>query len=128
MALHELATDCTDTGTDRGGKQQRRGEQAHDEAADRADAGPCRHLTGAVLLHVDLAVGVAREDRGSDDFELVIGGLREGQTASFGVDAYPGRVFEGRVMQVRNAPITVLNVVTYDVIIEVDNRDLALKP
>jgi HlyD family secretion protein len=48
--------------------------------------------------------------------------------ASFGVDAYPGRVFEGRVAQVRNAPITVLNVVTYDVIIEVDNRDLALKP
>jgi HlyD family secretion protein len=60
--------------------------------------------------------------------ESDIGGLREGQTASFGVDAYPGRVFEGRVTQVRNAPITVLNVVTYDVIVEVDNRDLALKP
>ena len=57
--------------------------------------------------------------------ESDIGGLREGQTASFGVDAYSGRVFEGRVSQVRNAPITVLNVVTYDVIIEVDNRDLA---
>jgi HlyD family secretion protein len=60
--------------------------------------------------------------------ESDIGGLREGLTASFGVDAYPGRVFEGRVSQVRNAPITVLNVVTYDVIIEVDNRDLVLKP
>ena len=60
--------------------------------------------------------------------ESDIGGLREGQTTSFGVDAYPGRVFEGRVVQVRNAPITVLNVVTYDVIIAVDNHDLALKP
>jgi HlyD family secretion protein len=60
--------------------------------------------------------------------ESDIGGLREGQTASFGVDAYPGRAFEGRVAQVRNAPITVLNVVTYDVVIAVDNRDLALKP
>jgi len=60
--------------------------------------------------------------------ESDIGGLREGQTASFGVDAYPGRSFSGLVTQVRNAPITVLNVVTYDVIIEVDNRDLSLKP
>jgi HlyD family secretion protein len=60
--------------------------------------------------------------------ESDIGGLREGQTASFGVDAYPGRSFSGFVTQVRNAPITVLNVVTYDVIIEVDNRDLSLKP
>jgi HlyD family secretion protein len=60
--------------------------------------------------------------------ESDIGGLRDGQAASFGVDAYPGREFAGRVVQVRNAPITVLNVVTYDVIIEVDNRDLALKP
>jgi HlyD family secretion protein len=60
--------------------------------------------------------------------ESDIGGLREGLTASFGVDAYPERDFEGRVVQVRNAPITVLNVVTYDVIIAVDNADLALKP
>jgi HlyD family secretion protein len=60
--------------------------------------------------------------------ESDIGGLSEGLMASFGVDAYPGRDFEGRVVQVRNAPITVLNVVTYDVIIAVDNADLALKP
>jgi HlyD family secretion protein len=60
--------------------------------------------------------------------ESDIGGLREQQTATFAVDAYPGRSFEGRVVQVRNAPLTVLTVVTYDVIIEVDNRDLALKP
>jgi len=60
--------------------------------------------------------------------ESDIGGVQEGQAASFSVDAYPGRRFEGRVVQVRSAPITVQNVVTYDVVIGVANGDLALKP
>lgn len=60
--------------------------------------------------------------------ESDIGPVREGQTATFTVDAYPGRVFSGRVTQVRNAPTTVQNVVTYDVVATVDNPDLALKP
>lgn len=60
--------------------------------------------------------------------ESDIGGVQPDQVASFSVDAYPGRAFEGRVVQVRNAPITVQNVVTYDVVIRVANPDLALKP
>jgi HlyD family secretion protein len=60
--------------------------------------------------------------------ESDIGGVRDGQRASFSVDAYPGRSFEGAVVQVRNAPTTVQNVVTYDVVIEVDNAALELKP
>jgi HlyD family secretion protein len=60
--------------------------------------------------------------------ESDIGGVAEGQAASFGVDAWPGRRFEGRVVQVRSAPVSLLNVVTYDVVIEVDNASLALKP
>jgi HlyD family secretion protein len=60
--------------------------------------------------------------------ESDIGGVRQGQEASFTVDAYTGRTFHGTVAQVRNAPITVQNVVTYDVVIAVDNPDLALKP
>jgi HlyD family secretion protein len=60
--------------------------------------------------------------------ESDIGALAEGQDAEFGVDAHPGRVFRGRVLQVRSAPTTVSNVVTYDVVIEVGNEDLALKP
>ena len=60
--------------------------------------------------------------------ESDIGGVHDGQMATFSVDAYPGRVFEGVVVQVRNSPVTVQNVVTYDVIIEVANPDLALKP
>jgi HlyD family secretion protein len=60
--------------------------------------------------------------------ESDIGGVHEGQPASFTVDAYPARSFAGSVVQVRNAPITVQNVVTYDVVIQVANPDLALKP
>jgi HlyD family secretion protein len=60
--------------------------------------------------------------------ESDIGGVAEGKPADFTVDAYPGHLFHGVVTQVRNAPISIQNVVTYDVIIEVDNRDLRLKP
>ena len=60
--------------------------------------------------------------------ESDIGTVREGQPASFTVDAYAGRVFEGRVSQVRNSPSSVQNVVTYDVVVEVQNADLALRP
>ncbi len=60
--------------------------------------------------------------------ESDIGNVREGQPARFEVDAYPGRVFGGKVRQVRNAPISVQNVVTYDVVIEVENPGRVLKP
>jgi len=60
--------------------------------------------------------------------ESDIGMVAEGQKASFVVDAYPERKFWGTVTQVRNAPQTVQNVVTYDVVVSVENTDLALKP
>jgi HlyD family secretion protein len=60
--------------------------------------------------------------------ESDIGTVSDGQAAEFSVDAFPGRVVHGKVVQVRNAPVTVQNVVTYDVVIAVDNPDLALKP
>ena len=60
--------------------------------------------------------------------ESDIGGITEGKPATFVVDAYPNQVFQGKVIQVRNAPITVQNVVTYNVVIGVDNTDLRLKP
>jgi len=60
--------------------------------------------------------------------ESDIGGVAEGKPARFRVDAYPKHTFEGRITQVRNAPISIQNVVTYDVIISVDNQDLKLKP
>jgi HlyD family secretion protein len=60
--------------------------------------------------------------------ESDIGSVREGQTAAFTVDAYPERQFAGRVVQVRNAAVTVSNVVTYVAVVEVDNSGLLLKP
>ena len=60
--------------------------------------------------------------------ESDIGGIKEGDKATFTVDAFPKRVFEGTVSQVRQSPQTVQNVVTFDAVISVANRDLALKP
>jgi HlyD family secretion protein len=60
--------------------------------------------------------------------EADIGRLRDGMPASFTVDAYPGETFRGTVRQIRNAPQTVQNVVTYDAVIDVDNGALKLKP
>jgi len=60
--------------------------------------------------------------------ESDIAGLREGSPASFTVAAYPRRVFHGVVAQVRIDPISVQNVITYDVVIAVANPDLLLRP
>jgi HlyD family secretion protein len=60
--------------------------------------------------------------------ESDIGRIQQGQDAEFVVDAYPETVFTGKVTQVRNAPVVVQNVVTYDVVITVANPDLKLKP
>ena len=57
-----------------------------------------------------------------------MGGVKEGDKATFTVDAFPKRTFQGIVTQVRQSPNTVQNVVTYDVVIGVDNSDLALVP
>jgi HlyD family secretion protein len=60
--------------------------------------------------------------------EADVGHVQLGQQATFTVDAYPGRKFRGTVMEIRKAPINVQNVVTYDVVVAVDNPDLKLFP
>lgn len=60
--------------------------------------------------------------------ESDIGGVAEGKDATFTVDAYPGVPFSGTIRQVRLAPINIQNVVTYNVVVGVDNKDLRLKP
>ena len=60
--------------------------------------------------------------------EADVGGVEDGQNVDFTVDAYPFRTFHGSVTQVRNAPTTVNNVVTYDCVIGVTNADYKLKP
>lgn len=60
--------------------------------------------------------------------EADIGRVQEGQPATFTVDAHPGRPFPAVVGQVRNSPTTLQNVVTYDVVLAVDNAARLLKP
>ena len=65
--------------------------------------------------------------RGSID-EADIGWVKDGEATEFTVDAYPNRVFRGRVVQVRRAPETVQNVVTYAAIVSAPNPEKLLCP
>jgi HlyD family secretion protein len=67
------------------------------------------------------------EVRGRID-EADVGRLQVGQTTRFTVDAYPDRVFTGRVLQIRKSPEVVQNVVTYTAIVSAPNPDLVLLP
>ncbi len=60
--------------------------------------------------------------------EADVGQVREGQQASFTVDAYAEREFPATIQTVRFAPETVSNVVTYKAILTVENNDLLLRP
>jgi len=80
---------------------------------------PMLYLIGLDLTQMQVDTYVSEAD---------IGGISPGKPVTFTVDAYPGQPFQGVVKQVRNAPINVQNVVTYDVIVGVDNKDLRLKP
>lgn len=60
--------------------------------------------------------------------EADVSAVQLGQKAFFTVQAYPHRTFWGEVAQIRRGPITVQNVVTYDVVVTVDNADQALLP
>jgi HlyD family secretion protein len=80
---------------------------------------PTLFLIGTDLKKMEVDTNVSESD---------VGGVKEGDRATFTVDAYPNRVFHGTVIQVRLSPQTVQNVVTYDVVVGVDNSDLALMP
>ena len=60
--------------------------------------------------------------------ESDVGSVVKGQKATFIVDSYPDTIFQGVVADIRKAPIITQNVVTYDVVITVDNSDLKLFP
>jgi HlyD family secretion protein len=60
--------------------------------------------------------------------EADVGALKDGQAARFVVDAYPDKEFEARMRQFRLAANVVQNVVTYNVVLDVDNKDELLKP
>ena len=60
--------------------------------------------------------------------EADVGNISEGQDVSFTVDAHAQRRFRGKVNQVRNSPINVQGVVTYDAVVRINNKELLLKP
>ena len=75
-----------------------------------------------------IANDLAKMQIDSNVAEADVGIVQVGQDVDFTVDAFPNQTFHGKVVQVRNAPITVQNVVTYDTVIGVSNPDLKLKP
>jgi HlyD family secretion protein len=75
-----------------------------------------------------IATDLTRMQVDTNVSESDIGGIQVGDKATFTVDAFPKRTFQGAVSQVRQSPQTIQNVVTYDVVVSVDNSDLDLKP
>jgi HlyD family secretion protein len=75
-----------------------------------------------------IAQDLARMQIDTSVDEADIGKVRVGQSVQFTVDAYPDSTFSGKVSEIRNAPTTVQNVVTYDVVVKVANPELKLKP
>lgn len=71
------------------------------------------------LTNMELIANVSEAD---------IGRIKTGKSAFFTVDAYPDEGFEAEVSQIRNAPVTRQNVVTYEIVLPIDNKELKLKP
>jgi HlyD family secretion protein len=75
-----------------------------------------------------IAQDLARMQVDTNVDEADIGKVHVGQRTTFTVDAYPGTTFQAAVQQIREAPITAQNVVTYDVVLTVDNAEMKLFP
>lgn len=80
---------------------------------------PTLFLVAEDLTKMQIEVNISEAD---------ISKIKEGQRVDFNIDAYPTTTFVGKVSQVRNAATTISNVVTYTVVVSVDNDDLKLKP
>ena len=75
-----------------------------------------------------LAEDLTKMELHVDVDEADVGLVKDGQKATFTVDAYPDRVFPARITQVRFGSQTVDGVVTYETVLNVDNEDLLLRP
>jgi HlyD family secretion protein len=80
---------------------------------------PTLFLIGKDLTKMQVDANVSEAD---------VGRIKVDQDVTFSVQAYPEKTFEGTVKQIRRGPITVQNVVTYDVVVSVDNPELLLFP
>lgn len=75
-----------------------------------------------------IATDLTRMQVDTNTSESDIGAVRVGAAADFTVEAFPDRTFHGSIVQVRQAPQVVQNVVTYDAVVGIDNPDFLLKP
>jgi HlyD family secretion protein len=75
-----------------------------------------------------IATDLTRMQVDTNTSESDIGAVGVGAPADFTVEAFPDRLFHGSIIQVRQAPQVVQNVVTYDAVVSVENPDFALKP
>src|ERR1700730_18630604 len=96
--------------------------------ARRMDVGQTVVASFAAPTIFEIAQYLTKMQLDTNVDESDIGNIRASQEATFTVDAYPGTTFRGRVTDVRKAPISAQNVVTYDVVISVANPDLKLFP
>lgn len=96
--------------------------------ARRMDVGQTVAASFAAPTIFEIAQDLTKMQLDTNVDESDIGNISAGQKATFTVDAYPGTTFHGLVTNIRKAPISTQNVVTYDVVIAVSNPDLKLFP
>jgi len=96
----------------------------------KRDAEPGQTVASSLQAPVlfTLAEDLARMQLEADVDEADIGAVRQGQKATFTVDAYPGRSFPAVIETIEYSPEVTDNVVTYKAVLTVDNRDLLLRP
>ena len=96
--------------------------------ARRMDVGQTVAASFAAPTIFEIAQDLTKMQLDTNVDESDIGNISASQEATFTVDAYPGTTFHGQVTNIRKAPISAQNVVTYDVVIAVSNPDLKLFP
>jgi len=94
----------------------------------KVDAGQTLAAAMTTPILFTIAQDITKMNIGASVSEADIGQVRIGQPVDFTVDAFPDEVFHGTVTQVRKAPTTTQNVVTYETIITVDNPEQKLFP
>ena len=94
----------------------------------KVDAGQTVIAAMSTPVLFTIARDITRMNINASISEADIGQVKEGQAVDFTVDAFPDEVFIGVVSQVRKSPTTTQNVVTYETIIAVENREQKLFP
>jgi|SRR5271157_485958 len=96
--------------------------------ARRVDVGQTVAASFAAPTIFEIAQDLTKMQVDTNVDESDIGNIAVGQDAPFTVDAYPGITFHGQVTNIRKAPISAQNVVTYDVVVAASNPDIKLFP